>query len=114
VIAGRPSNAARHRATAPPREPAYGCTSGKQDHPRRLRKIEGQVRGLQKMIETETCYPDVVTQVAPATGAMQEVAVRLSGDHLRQGVMQAMRSSPADGDQALLQATGAIHQVVRP
>jgi DNA-binding FrmR family transcriptional regulator len=84
---------ARHRATAPPGELAHGCTSGKQDHLRWLRKIEGQVRGLQKMIEAETWCPDGVTQVAPATRALQEVAVGLPSDHLRQGVMQAVHSS---------------------
>jgi CsoR family transcriptional regulator, copper-sensing transcriptional repressor len=85
-----------------------------QDHPRRLRKIECQVRGLQKTIETETWCPDVVMQVAPAIRALQGVAVRLPSEHLRQGVMQAVHSSPAEGDQALPEATGAIHQVVRP
>lgn len=68
---------------------------------------------LQKMIEADTWCPDVVTQVASAIRALQEVAVGLLSDHLRHGVMQTVRSSPADGDQALVEATGAIHQVVR-
>ena len=55
--------------------PARGYASGKEDYLRRLRKIEGQVRGLQKMIENDTWCPDVVTQVASATRALQEVAV---------------------------------------
>jgi len=59
-----------------------GYASGKDDYLRRLRKIEGQVRGLQKMIEADTWCPDVVTQVASATRALQEVAVGLLNDHL--------------------------------
>ena len=51
---------------------ARGYASGKQDYLRRLRKIEGQVRGLQKMIDADAWCPDVVTQVASATRALQE------------------------------------------
>ena len=92
---------------------ARGYASGKEDYLRRLRKIEGQVRGLQKMIEADTWCPDVVTQVTSATRALQEVAVGLLSDHLRHCVMQAVQSSPAEGDQALAEATGVIRQVVR-
>jgi DNA-binding FrmR family transcriptional regulator len=92
---------------------ARGYASGKDDYLRRLRKIEGQVRGLQKMIEADTWCPDVVTQVSSATRALQEVAVGLLSDHLRHCVMQVVQSSPADGDQALAEATGAIRQVIR-
>ena len=92
---------------------ARGYASGKEDYLRRLRKIEGQIRGLQKMIEADTWCPDVVTQVASATRALQEVAVGLVSDHLGHCVIQAVHSSPAEGDQALAEATGAIRQVVR-
>jgi CsoR family transcriptional regulator, copper-sensing transcriptional repressor len=99
--------------TAATRRTARGYASGKEDYLRRLRKIEGQVRGLQKMIEADTWCPDIVTQVASATRALQEVAVGLLSDHLRHCVMQVVQSSPADGDQALAEATGAIRQVIR-
>jgi CsoR family transcriptional regulator, copper-sensing transcriptional repressor len=92
---------------------ARGYASGKQDYLRRLPKIEGQIRGLQKMIEADTWCPDVVTQVASATRALQEVAVGLVSDHLSHCVRQAVQSSPAEGDQALAEAAGAIRQVVR-
>ena len=100
------------RTGATPRT-ARGYASGKDDYLRRLRKIEGQVRGLQKMIEADTWCPDVVTQVASVTRALQEVAVGLLSDHLRHCVMQAVHSSAAEGDLALVEATGAIRQVVR-
>ena len=70
---------------------ARGYASGKQDYLRRLRKIEGQVRGLQKMIDADTWCPDVVTQVASATRALQEVAVGLLNDHLHHCVRDAAR-----------------------
>ena len=92
---------------------ARGYASGKEDYLRRLRKIEGQVRGLQKMIEADTWCPDVVTQVASATRALQEVAVGLLNDHLRHCVRDAARRSGAEGDQVLDEVTGAIRQVVR-
>jgi DNA-binding FrmR family transcriptional regulator len=107
IVCGPPR---RNGAT---RRTAHGYASGKQDYLRRLRKIEGQVCGLQKMIEADTWCPEVVTQVASATRALQEVAAGLLSDHLRHCVMQAVHSSPAEGDQALAEATGAIRQVIR-
>jgi DNA-binding FrmR family transcriptional regulator len=90
-----------------------GYASGKQDYLSRLRKVEGQVRGLQKMIEADTWCPDVVTQVGSVTRALQEVAVGLLSDHLRHCVAQALYSSPASGEQALDEVTGTIRQIVR-
>ena len=92
---------------------ARGYASGKEDYLRRLRKIEGQVRGLQKMIGADTWCPDVVTQVASATRALQEVAVGLLNDHLRHCVRDAARRSGAEGDQVLNEVTGTIRQVIR-
>jgi DNA-binding FrmR family transcriptional regulator len=92
---------------------ARGYASGKQDYLRRLRKIEGQVRGLQKMIDADTWCPDVVTQVASATRALQEVAVGLLNDHLHHCVRDAARRSGAEGDQVLEEVTSTIRQVIR-
>ena len=93
--------------------PVRGYASGKEDYLRRLRKIEGQVRGLQKMIEADTWCPDVVIQVASATRALQEVAVGLLNDHLNTCVTAAARDSAADGAARLGEVTAAIRQVVR-
>jgi CsoR family transcriptional regulator, copper-sensing transcriptional repressor len=100
------------RTGATPRS-TRGYASGKEDYLRRLRKIEGQVRGLQKMIEADTWCPDVVTQVASATRALQEVAVGLLNDHLHHCVRDAARRSEAGGDQVLDEVTGTIRQVIR-
>ena len=90
---------------------ARGYASGKDDYLRRLRKIEGQVRGLQKMIEADAWCPDVITQVASTTRALQEVATGLLNDHLHHCVRHAARRSDADADQALAEVAGAIHLV---
>jgi CsoR family transcriptional regulator, copper-sensing transcriptional repressor len=93
--------------------PVRGNASGKEDYLRRLRKIEGQVRGLQKMIEADTWCPDVVTQVASATRALQEVAVGLLNDHIGHCVMAAARSTPEDGEARLGELAATIRQVIR-
>jgi CsoR family transcriptional regulator, copper-sensing transcriptional repressor len=93
--------------------PVRGYASGKEDYLRRLRKIEGQVRGLQKMIENDTWCPDVVTQVASATRALQQVAVGLLNDHLRHCVAAAASRSPDKGDAHLAKVTATIRQVIR-
>jgi DNA-binding FrmR family transcriptional regulator len=94
-------------------EPVRGYASGKDDYLARLRKIEGQVRGLQKMIADDRWCPDVVTQVASATRALQEVAVGLLNDHLHHCVAQAMATSPTAGDAQLDEVAATIRQVVR-
>lgn len=93
--------------------PARGYASGKDDYLTRLRKIEGQVRGLQRMIEADTWCPDVVVQVVSATRALQEVAAGLLNDHLAHCVASAARRSDADGDAALAEVAGTIRQVIR-
>ena len=90
-----------------------GYASGKDDYLRRLRRIEGQVRGLQHMIEEDRWCPDIVTQVASATRALQEVAVGLLNDHLRHCVTAAARSWVAEGEDRLDEVAATIRQVVR-
>jgi DNA-binding FrmR family transcriptional regulator len=90
-----------------------GYASGKADYLVRLRKIEGQVRGLQKMIESDTWCPDVVVQIASATRALQEVAVGLVNDHLHHCVMAAAKGSDDNGQTALEEVAAVIRQVVR-
>jgi CsoR family transcriptional regulator, copper-sensing transcriptional repressor len=104
--------APRRHASAMPRT-ARGYASGKEDYLRRLGKIEGQVRGLQRMIVADAWCPDVVTQIASATRALQEVAVGLLSDHLRHCVADAARRSEADAGDCLAEVTGTIRQIVR-
>src|SRR5262245_65263076 len=80
-----------------PSAPRRGYASGKDDYLRRLRKIEGQVRGLRKMIEADTWCPDVVIQVGSATRALQEAEVGLPNDDLRPRALTAPRDRGAGG-----------------
>jgi DNA-binding FrmR family transcriptional regulator len=93
--------------------PVRGYASGKDDYLRRLRKVEGQVRGLQKMIEDDTWCPDVVIQIGSATRALQEVAVGLLSDHIAHCVTGAMASSPEEGDVRLAEVAATIRQVIQ-
>jgi DNA-binding FrmR family transcriptional regulator len=111
-----------HQQTAechpPPRDPRLtpslrGYASGKDDYLLRLRRIEGQVRGLQHMIEEDRWCPDIVTQIGSATRALQEVAVGMLNDHLRHCVMAAVKASDADGQARLDEVAATIRQVVR-
>jgi DNA-binding FrmR family transcriptional regulator len=95
------------------RRTVRGYASGKEDYLRRLRKVEGQVRGLQKMIEADTWCPDVVIQVASATRALQEVAVGLLSDHVGHCVLAAARDSGDAGLASRDEVASTIRQVVR-
>ena len=77
----------------------------------RLRRIEGQVRGLQRQVENETYCIDVLTQVSAATKALQSVALLLLDDHLGHCVSHA--SDPEDRDRKLAEASQAIGRLVR-
>jgi DNA-binding FrmR family transcriptional regulator len=102
----------RPARTGTSRRTARGYAAGK-DYLTRLRRIEGQVRGLQKMVENDTWCPDVVTQVGSVTRALQEVAVGLLSDHIGHCVASAVRTSSSDGEHALDELTGTIRQVIR-
>ena len=77
----------------------------------RLRRIEGQVRGLQRQVENDTYCIDVLTQVSAATKALQAVALILLDDHLGHCVSHA--SGPEDRDRKLAEASQAIGRLVR-
>jgi DNA-binding FrmR family transcriptional regulator len=97
----------------PALRPLRGYASGKDDYLARLKKIEGQVRGIQRMIEGDKWCPDVVTQVASATRALQEVAVGLLNDHLHHCVLGAARSPDGDPEHLLDEVASTIRQVTR-
>lgn len=95
------------------RQRVRGYARGKDDYLARLRRIEGQVRGLQRMVESDAYCPDVVIQVASATRALQEVAVGLLTDHLRNCVLTAIHSADGEGEAGLTEVAGVIRQVLR-
>ena len=75
-----------------------GYTQSKDDYLTRLRRVEGQVRGLQRMVDNETYCIDVLTQVSAATRALESVALTLLEDHLSHCVADAIAEGgvPAD------------------
>ena len=80
---------------------------------RRLRRIEGQVRGLQRMVEEETYCIDVLTQVSAATKALESVALQLLEDHLGHCVADATRAGGEEADAKVKEATAAIGRLIR-
>jgi CsoR family transcriptional regulator, copper-sensing transcriptional repressor len=91
-----------------------GYTISKDDYLKRLRRIEGQVRGLQRMIEEDTYCIDVLTQVSAATRALEGVALGLLDEHLRHCVANAARDDdPETADAMITEATRAVERLVK-
>ena len=80
---------------------------------KRLRRIEGQIRGLQRMVEADTYCIDVLTQVSAATKALRAVALELLEDHLTHCVADATRAGGAEADAKVKEASDAIGRLVR-
>jgi DNA-binding FrmR family transcriptional regulator len=89
-----------------------GYLSNKDDVLKRLRRIEGQARGLQRMVDEEQYCIDILTQVSAMTKALQAVAVGLLDDHLAHCVRDAIATG-VGADEKLSEATGAIARLVR-
>src|SRR5215213_2982873 len=90
-----------------------GYTIGKDDYLKRLRRIEGQVRGLQRMIEEDTYCIDILTQVSAVTKALQSVAVGLLDQHVRHCVTNAVTNDPDHIDDMVGEATRAIERLIK-
>ena len=90
-----------------------GNDEAKQAHLKRLRRIEGQVRGIAKMIENDQYCIDVLTQVSAATKALEAVALGLLEEHLRHCVAQAAADGGDVADEKLAEASAAIARLVR-
>lgn len=79
----------------------------------RLRRAEGQIRGLQQMVEADRYCVDVLTQISAVTKALQSVAVGLLDDHLRHCVAEAVAVGGRDADRKLSEATAAIDRLLK-
>ena len=91
----------------------YGYTQDKDRYLTRLRRIEGQVRGLQKMVEDDKYCIDILTQVSAATKALQSVALGLLEEHLGSCVVDAARAGGPESDAKVKEAADAITRLVR-
>ncbi len=91
----------------------HGYTQDKDAYLKRLRRIEGQVRGLQRMVESDTYCIDVLTQVSAVTRALQAVALGLVEDHLGHCVSQAIEAGGPEAEDKIKEASEAIARLVR-
>ena len=79
----------------------------------RLRRVEGQIRGIERMVDEDTYCIDVLTQIAAATRALQGVALALLEDHLAHCVQDALLAGGEEADAKVREATAAIQRLVR-
>jgi len=91
--------------------PGYAGT--KDDYLKRLRRIEGQVRGVQKMVDNDTYCIDILTQVSAITRALQAVSLGLLEDHVSHCVVDAARESDDAAQEKMREAADAIARLVR-
>jgi DNA-binding FrmR family transcriptional regulator len=90
-----------------------GYTQDKDDYLRRLRRIEGQVRGIARMVEQDEYCIDVLTQVSAATKALQAVALGLMDEHLKHCVREAVAQGGQVADDKVAEASAAVARLVR-
>ena len=94
-------------------EHQHGYASNKAAHLKRLARIEGQVRGIARMIDEDKYCIDVLTQVSAATKALQAVSLGLLEEHLAHCVANAVASGGDEGALKLKEASDAIARLVR-
>ena len=92
---------------------AHGYSANKENYAKRLRRIEGQVRGIAKMIDEDKYCIDVLTQISAVNSALKSVALGLLEEHLGHCVTQAAADGGAEADEKLAEATAAIARLVR-
>ncbi len=90
----------------------HGYTPDKDSYLKRLRRIEGQIRGLQRMVEDDRYCIDVLTQVSAATRALHAVALELLEDHLSTCVAQATVAGGAGAEEKVKEASDAIARLL--
>ena len=92
---------------------AHGYSQQKDNYAKRLRRIEGQVRGIAKMIDDDKYCIDVLTQISAVTSALQSVALGLLDEHLGHCVAQAVAEGGDQAEAKLGEASAAIARLVR-
>jgi DNA-binding FrmR family transcriptional regulator len=91
----------------------HGYTPNKDDYLKRLRRIEGQVRGIAKMVDDDKYCIDILTQVSAATKALQSVALGLLEEHMASCLVDAARAGGDEADAKVREAADAIARLVR-
>ena len=90
-----------------------GYEMHKDDYRNRLRRIEGQVRGLQRMVDEDEYCVDVLTQIVSVTKALQGVGLGLLDEHLRHCVREAAETSRSEGDVKVTEAVQAVERLLK-
>lgn len=103
--------AAQARAKGPAMTVEPGYISDKRALLIRLRRIEGQIRGLQRLVDKDRYCVDILTQVSAATKALEGVALLMLDQHLRHCLLHV--SDPAEAQEKIAEASEAIHRLVR-
>ncbi|WP_405868643.1 metal-sensitive transcriptional regulator [Streptomyces sp. NBC_01515] len=112
--AAAPSEPTREPVDEAPQEPVtHGYHHQKDEHLKRLRRIEGQVRGLQRMVDEDVYCIDILTQVSASTKALQSFALQLLEEHLRHCVADAAVKGGGEIDAKVDEATKAIARLLR-
>ncbi|MEO3978472.1 metal-sensitive transcriptional regulator [Streptomyces sp. CAU 1734] len=91
----------------------HGYHKQKDEHLKRLRRIEGQIRGLQRMVDEDVYCIDILTQVSASTKALQSFALQLLEEHLRHCVADAAVKGGTEIDAKVEEATKAIARLLR-
>jgi DNA-binding FrmR family transcriptional regulator len=92
---------------------AHGYSQQKDDYAKRLRRIEGQVRGIARMIEDDKYCIDILTQISAVNSAMKSVALGLLDEHMGHCVTRAVADGGTEADEKLAEASAAIARLVR-
>jgi CsoR family transcriptional regulator, copper-sensing transcriptional repressor len=91
----------------------HGYSAHKNDYARRLRRIEGQVRGIARMIDDDKYCIDILTQISAVNNALQAVALALLDEHLGHCVSNAIADGGEDASAKIAEASAAIARLVR-
>ena len=91
----------------------HGYADSKDAHLKRMRRIEGQVRGISKMIESDKYCIDILTQVSAVNKALEAVALGLLDEHLKHCVADAAAEGGPVADEKIEEASAAIARLVR-
>ncbi|MCZ1017336.1 MULTISPECIES: metal-sensitive transcriptional regulator [Streptomyces] len=100
-------------AAESPAPGGHGYAKQKDAHIKRLRRIEGQIRGLQRMLEEDVYCIDILTQVSASTKGLQSFGLQLLEEHLRHCVADAAAKGPDAIDAKVQEATKAIERMLR-
>lgn len=94
-------------------QPTPGYHDRKDDYAKRMKRIEGQVRGIAKMVDEDKYCIDVLTQISAVTKALQAVALGLLDEHMGHCVLNAAKSGGPEAEAKLREASDAIARLVK-